>query len=353
MIRSLSISLLILFLFSCRDKEEAKEKPNAVRINKISEVISPVSNQKFKRGEPISFRFSTENNQVIDSVQVSFGDSTATFVGDRFKINLHSRKVGKWKFRSKVYMDTVEETHHRTVIILQESAPEKLTYEVLNTYPHDTDDYTQGLLIEDGWLYESTGQKGSSAFKKKTIESGQLEKVVHLSRQYFGEGLALLDDRFYQLTWNEGVVFVYDLEMNEIAQINHSSEAWGLANYNGQLIMTNSTEELVFVDENSFAPVKTISVYDHEGEVSALNELEVIEGMLYANVYQEDYLLKIDMNTGEVLAKIDMSDLLSVEEAKKADVLNGIAYDKNTRRIFVTGKWWPKLFEVRFVPQNP
>jgi glutamine cyclotransferase len=237
-------------------------------------------------------------------------------------------------------------------MVLQEYEPASFTYEVVNTYPHRTTDFTQGLLFKDGYIFESTGQKGESAFLKKELSTGKVIQAVNLSNEYFGEGLALLNNQFFQLTWTAGKAFVYNEKMELINTLNYSTEGWGLAAMDNQLIMSIGTEEILFVEPTSFATLRSLEVYDNEDKVDSLNELEVIDNTLYANIWQSNTIIAVDLESGEVLSTIDLSGLLSAEESEDAGVLNGIAYDSENDRIFVTGKDWPKLFEVKFIPKN-
>lgn len=352
MIRISYVIIAFIFIAACSDNKEATEKPASPRIKKYSSVESPSQNQVFTRGTSISVSLATKEEFPIDSIQVTVGDQTSVFTSQTFEVNVPSRKVGSWRLQLKAFSGNNSETHHRKVIILPENEPEQLTYTIQNTYPHSTDDYTQGLLIKDGILYESTGQRGESAFKKKNLTTGEDINTINLASNLFGEGLALLNGEFYQLTWTSGQGFVYNENMEQVRTFNYQVEGWGLSTLGDQLVMTDETEKLYFMEPQSFTIQRELEVYDNNGKVDALNELEVIDGLIYANVYQEDFIVVIDPETGEVLQKIDLSGLLTPEEAAKADVLNGIAYDASTKSIYVTGKWWPKLFEVTFQPKT-
>ncbi|MEP1118670.1 glutaminyl-peptide cyclotransferase [Ekhidna sp.] len=342
----------MLLLISCGDSKDEAKSPTSPRIRKATNIESPTQNQNFTRGNQISISVKTADDFVVDSVQVSVDEQVNSFTGVNFQFSLESRKVGTHRLLIKVFGSGKSETHYRKVIILSETAPEELTYEIQNTYPHDTEDYTQGLLIKDDFLYESTGQKGRSTFKKKDLKTGETLKVVNLSSDFFGEGLSLINDEFYQLTWTAGQGFVYDMNMEQVRTFNYQVEGWGLATLNSELVLTDETEKIYFVDPASFTIQRELQVYDNTGKIDALNELEVIDGLIYANVYQEDYIVVIDPDTGEVLQKIDLSGMLSESDSDGVDVLNGIAQDPETGRIYVTGKLWPKLFEVTFQPKT-
>lgn len=348
----LSYAILFLLIFvSCKQGKEETEKDSSPRIRKNTSIEQPSQNQVFVRGTLIDVSVATNEGFPIDSIEVSIDDKSYTFKTTSFQLTIPDRRVGTRRLVTKAYSGEKSETHFRKVVIHPENAPEELTYQIKNTYPHDTDDYTQGLLIRDGVLYESTGQRGSSTFKKKNLTTGETLKVVNLAADLFGEGLATINGEFYQLTWTSGQGFVYNADMEQIRTFNYQLEGWGLATLGDQLVMTDETEKLYFVDPTSFTIQRELEVFDNSGKIDALNELEVIDGLIYANVYQEDFIVVVDPETGEVLKKIDFTGILSKEEAQSADVLNGIAYDADSDRIYITGKWWPKLFEVTFQPK--
>ncbi|NQZ78072.1 MAG: glutaminyl-peptide cyclotransferase [Ekhidna sp.] len=344
--------LLAALLLSCAENKEESKRPTSPRIKKFSSIASPMQNQNFVRGDLISISLNTDEEFPIDSIQVVLGDEKLSFDTNSFEILLPNRKVGSWQLRIKAFSGSKSETHYRKVIVLPENTPEEYSYTVEKTIPHNTEDYTQGLLIKDGFLYESTGQRGESTFKKKNLETGEDIQVVSLSSDLFGEGLAVINNEFYQLTWTSGVGFVYNAEMQQTRTFNYQLEGWGLTTLGEQLILTDESEKLYFIEPQSFTILSELEVYDNQGKVDAINELEIIDGLIYANVYQEDFIVVIDPETGEVLRRIDMSGLLTDEERKKADVLNGIAVDNSTKKIYVTGKWWPSLFEVTFQPNS-
>ena len=351
MIRLSYVIFVFLIFAGCKEGKEESKKTSSPRIRKNTTVVLPKQNQTFTRGTSINVSLQSSEGFTIDSVQVTIGDTSSVFKTANFDVTIPSRRVGSWRLLIKVFSGASSETHYRTVLILPENAPEELSYQVINTYPHATEDYTQGLLIKEGYLYESTGQRGKSTFKKKNIKTGETIKVVNLAADLFGEGLSEINEEFYQITWTSGKGFVYNKEMEQVRTFNYQMEGWGLTTLGKELVLTDETEKLYFIDPASFTIQRELEVYDHKGKVEALNELEAIDGMIYANVYQEDYIVVINPETGEVVQRIDFSGILTPEEAQRADVLNGIAYDKDAGKIYVTGKWWPKLFEVTFQPK--
>lgn len=232
-------------------------------------------------------------------------------------------------------------------------------YEIVNTYPHDPTAFTQGLEFHDGVLYEGTGgKKGDdffSSLRKVDLTTGKVLQQHDLGREYFGEGITILGDKIFQLTWREMTAFEYDLNTFKLLrELRYSGEGWGLTNDGTQLIMSDGTHVIRFVNPADFKTVRTIVVNDEKGRpMMELNELEFIKGEIWANVWQSGWILRIDPSDGKLLGRIDLNILVNDEQKKnnKADVLNGIAYDETGDRLFVTGKNWRRLFEIKVKPK--
>ncbi|MBU7015364.1 MAG: glutaminyl-peptide cyclotransferase [Theionarchaea archaeon] len=225
------------------------------------------------------------------------------------------------------------------------------TYQVVSVYPHDPGAFTQGLVYNGAFLYEGTGLTGRSSLRKVDLESGSVLKIRELEPNLFGEGITLYGDRIVQITWQSQRGFMYDKDSFELLEeFTYPTEGWGLT-FDGQyLVMSDGTAVLHFLDPETYQEVKNIEVHDGSGPVTALNELEFVKGRIYANVWLTDTILIIDPETGEVEGWIDLQGLLSSQGfTQQADVLNGIAYDAEGDRLFVTGKLWPYLFEIKLV----
>jgi glutaminyl-peptide cyclotransferase len=220
--------------------------------------------------------------------------------------------------------------------------------EVLRSFPHDPEAYTQGLLLHEGRFYESTGLVGRSTLRRVVPATGFVEWRFTLAGNLFGEGLALVGNRFIQLTWQNQVAMIYDLDFNRAGTFDYQGEGWGLCYDGTKLVMSDGSATLFFRDPQTFAVRGQVTVTRGGSAVSRLNELECVGKLVYANVYQTDTIVRIDSASGQVLTTIDASGLLTAAEATGTDVLNGIAFDDATRHFFLTGKLWPKLFEVRF-----
>lgn len=229
------------------------------------------------------------------------------------------------------------------------------TYEVVHAYPHDPGAFTQGLFFADGALYESTGLQGQSSVRKLRLETGEVLRKVDLPGDVFGEGSTAWGKRLITLTWQSQVGFVLDLDSFEVTQrFSYTGEGWGLTHDTKQLIMSDGSAELRFLDPQTLKEVRRLPVTAAGQPVERLNELEWVDGAILANIWQTDRIARIDPKTGHVTAWIDLTGLLPMPYRKKdyTDVLNGIAYDAKTRRLVVTGKRWPKLFEIRLVKKD-
>jgi len=225
------------------------------------------------------------------------------------------------------------------------------TYQIVNVYPHDPNAFTQGLVFEDGFLYEGTGLHGSSSVRKVELETGAIVQLYELPPHYFGEGITIFDDKIIQLTWQSRVGFVYDKDTFELVQeFTYPTEGWGITHDGTSLIMSDGTATLYYLDPETFAEISRITVRDKGVLVSNLNELEYVQGEIYANVWQTDWIARIAPDTGDVDGWIYLEGLLPLEGSHRVDVLNGIAYDAEHDRLFVTGKLWPKLFEIELIP---
>jgi len=229
---------------------------------------------------------------------------------------------------------------------------QRFGYEVVNTYPHEITSFTQGLLYHDGFVFEGTGKNGLSKLSKINLEDAAVLMSKSLSRRYFGEGIEIVDDKIFQLTWQSHIVFVYEKDsFEQIATHYNATQGWGLA-YNGEeLILSDGSNNLQFMDPETFAPLRKISVEINGNPINSLNELEYINGEIWANVWQSDFILRIDPATGAVNSIVDLTGLSDQTQLGSNEaVLNGIAWDAEQERLFVTGKHWANLFEIKLVP---
>jgi glutaminyl-peptide cyclotransferase len=223
-----------------------------------------------------------------------------------------------------------------------------LKHEVVRSYPHDRGAFTQGMFYLDGQLWEGTGLEGRSSIRRVELTTGKVLQMELQGSQYFGEGLAALGNELFQLTWKNGLMFVYDKATFKLTKaIRYTGEGWGLTTDGQVLIKSDGSSALHFIDPKDGHEVRTLRVTDGGREIAALNELEYIKGEIWANVWQSNRIARIDPKTGRVTSWLSFTGILNAQEAAGTDVLNGIAYDSATGRIFITGKLWPKLFEIR------
>lgn len=235
------------------------------------------------------------------------------------------------------------------------------TFQVVNTFRHDPKAFTEGLFFHNGFLYESTGEKGASSLRKVELESGKVVQKFDLPRDSFGEGIAMFNDKIYQLTWQEGLARVFDANNFQLVkQFNYAGEGWGMTHDAQNLIMSDGTHVIRFVDPETFQTVRTIAVFDEAGKpLMNLNELELIKGELWANIWHSEginkpnHIARLDPQTGKLLGWINLEGISSDDvERNEENTLNGIAYDEANDRIFVTGKDWKKLFEIKVKPKE-
>lgn len=226
--------------------------------------------------------------------------------------------------------------------------PAEYTFTVVGAFPHDVSAYTQGLAFHDGFLYEGTGLNGRSSLRKANLETGAVVQRVDLPSEFFGEGITIQGGKVFQLTWKSHICLVYDLSFHHLRQFSYPGEGWGLAASSGELFMSDGTSEIRVLAPDTFREKRRIKVRDGSKPIDQLNELEFVEGQIFANVWHSNRVARISPETGTVLGWIDLAGLLSpVYHLEPEAVLNGIAYDRISKRLFVTGKLWPKVFEIR------
>ena len=227
------------------------------------------------------------------------------------------------------------------------------TYFIINTYPHDTSAFTEGLVYSGGFLYESTGLNGASSLRREDLTSGKVLQEYFLPEQYFGEGIAIVNNEIIQLTWQSHIGFIYDkTTFALLGNFSYPTEGWGLT-YNGkQLIMSDGTDNLYFLDPTTFQQTGQIQVHDGKTPIVNINSLDYINGNVYANIWLTNNIAIINPETGQVKAWIDLTGLPGANNSNPEAVLNGIAYDQQNNRLFVTGKEWPSLYQIKLVPQT-
>jgi len=342
---NLILILLSLLLFSCSDKYKF-ELASPKKINVIQEL-------------KVSLR--DKNDNPIDSVQFSLdGKKIKSAANFKTSIAVDNYKLGKHHISALVFYADKTKKITNTVYFLADKAPVVYDFKIINEYPHDKQAYTQGLEFHDGFLYESTGQRGNSSLRKVELETGKVIQKIDLEKQYFGEGMTKFGNEIFMLTWQRGIGFVFDFETFEqkgTFKYKNSIQGWGLTNDGEHLIKTDGTEQIWFLNTKTQAEEYHIEAYTNKRKVEHLNELEYIDGKIYANVYQQNSILIVNPKNGKIEGVADLNGLkVEMEKTQKLvpqdEVLNGIAYDSETKRLFVTGKRWEKLFEIELIKKE-
>jgi len=330
--------------------------------------ISPEAGNTYKSGDKIAVQAHYTGVKpdsivyLVDSVRIaSRKDSTP------ISLITDTMALGPRVITAKIFQGGKNQDVSTNIVLLPAKAPAAYTFKVIKVFPHDTSCYTEGLLYQDGFLYESGGgylippagqvKDGQSSLRKVDLNTGKVLQKVALDPKVFGEGISIVGDKIIQLTYHEKVGYVYDKNTFKLLKTfnnNVGVEGWGMCFDGKKLYMDDSTNRIWFLDKDDYHQIGFIDVYDDKGAVNSVNELEYIDGKLYANIWQTNNIIVIDPKTGAVLERIDLSKLYPEDQRNpNADVLNGIAYDAQNKRIFITGKRWNKLFQVEFRPLAP
>ena len=305
-------------------------------------------NNTFSNNETLALSLQNPKNQTIDSIVFKLDNKK---IGE--SSSLIDFKLGKQIIEAVVYFNNEYQSVFQNIIILNNETPKIFTYKIINEYPHDITSYTQGLEFYNDTLYESTGQYKESKLRKVDYKTGSILKNINLADDYFGEGLTILNNNIYQLTWQKGIGFIYDInsfEKTNSFKYGKSKEGWGLCNDSNVIYKSDGSEDIWILNPETLIEQEYIQVYTNKGPIKEINELEWINGKIYANRYQKDGVAIINPKNGAVIGVIDFSPLKKlVKQHQGLDVLNGIAYNPKTKTVFVTGKRWDKLFEIEII----
>lgn len=343
---------------SDKDSNTRLQQSRNTRTEPSGRIISPSDGEVFSTGDIIEILVSLDEDAGgISSSELMVGKENVSFSGDIPGViywDSSGQPVGNRRLRLIVeFEDENQDIYSLSIVLKSDIVPDVYTYRIINSYPHDMRAFTQGLIFESGYLYESTGQYGRSTLRKVDLETGRILRSLNLDRELFGEGLCIHDDKLYQLTWKSRVGFIYDKEtFNVLRKVAYESEGWGLTSDGQNLLKSDGSNYIYVLEPQYFSETDRIEVYDNEGRVGNLNELEFIDGKIYANVFSTDEIVIIERETGKVTGIIDLTGLLDRQyRHPDLDVLNGIAYDSENDRLFVTGKNWPRLFEIETMPE--
>jgi glutamine cyclotransferase len=345
--RRLTFLFLVLLIYSCSGCKPDKPKSTKGKVD----CRMTLDKNKLINGDTIHFDISSKEQAIISKVFAIDGE----IIEYKKDFEISGLTLGKHKLSSEAtFADGKSCSKYLFIEVVSDFMPEQMGYEVLNSYPHDNMSYTQGLEFHNGLIYEGTGQYGFSYIHNYNLFDQKSVSRVDLSKDLFGEGITIFEDKIFQLTYRRQKALIYDLETFEkLKEYNYKGMGWGLCNDGQNLVMTNGSNELIYRDPYTFEIIKNMYVYDNISKVDSLNELEYVNGFIYAYIYQQNFIVKIDPKSGKVLERIDMTGILNPKDVtSRIDVLNGIAYHPERESFYVTGKFWPKLFEVKFVPKK-
>lgn len=333
--------LLIPAIFSC-NKEKKAETAVVQKIPVASTIKS-----RYKIGDSIAIGFS----EPIMRIEVKWNDQVVPGtkqIGDSVYVRAESEKTG-WKriivSGTKKSKETFSDT--LSVELISDIVPKNLSYTVLSSFPHQKTSFTEGLEFYQGELYESTGENGKSLLMKVDLKTGATIKEIPLSDQYFGEGMTIVNDKIYQLTWTTGIGFRYNMDFTLDKTFNYYTQGWGMTHHDSTIIMGDGSNKLYFFN-TEFQKTGEVEIYDDKGPVLKINELEYVDGYVFANIWETDRIVQIDLTSGKVVANLDMKKIIPADvDQTGSSVLNGIAYQPFEKAFYITGKNWPTLFKVR------
>ncbi|GGG43333.1 glutaminyl-peptide cyclotransferase [Bizionia arctica] len=336
----LTIIFLGSFFLSCGSNSAQKKNDISIKTNAEGHAIT--------YDKPLELEISNPKNHEISSLEFKFDGKSVSK-----QLDLNTFKLGDHLIEATFNLGGDTETISQNITILNNQTPKVYSYKIINEYPHDITSYTQGLEFYNGELYESTGQYQESKLRKVDYKTGAVLKNINLDDEFFGEGLTVLNDNIYQLTWKKGTGFVYDVDTFEKTgsfKYGDSKEGWGICNDGKLLYKSDGTEKIWTLNPETLAEEGYIQAYHNKGKVVELNELEWVDGKIYANRYNKNGVAIINPKNGAVEGVIDFTPLRKmVTQHPKLNVLNGIAYNPDTKTFFITGKHWDKLFEVEII----
>jgi glutamine cyclotransferase len=336
-----TIIFLSTFLISCTEEEKD--------VNKLFSLETSAKKDKISFGKTVMFSIINKKNHEITNLSYFVNDVKI----DAPKFRFDSGKLGTKTLKTTFNYNNDIVILKKQIEVLAQNKPKVLNFEIINEYPHDIKAYTQGLEFYNGELYESTGQRGTSTLRKVDYKTGEVVRKIDLDPKHFGEGLTVLNDEIYQLTWESRVGFVYnptDFTKTKTFNYKKSNQGWGICNDGKTLYKSDGTEKIWTLNPETLEEEDYIQIYNNSSRINSVNELEWIDGKIYANIYQRNGIAIINPTNGAVEAVVNCNSLRKkVTQHGKLDVLNGIAFNPDTKTIFVTGKNWDKLFEIKLI----
>lgn len=355
--------ILIFIVASCNNKSVQEKQTNKTTHKQVNNknlteykitLNTTMDNNTYTIGDTININFNSDAKTNPDSVKLFVDNKNInTFINNQpLCWNTENSRVGNINMNFTFYWgDSIQQTKGLRIILKSDIEPKKYTYKIIQTWKHNEKAYTQGLEFNNGILYEGTGQYGESMLTKIDLEKSNIIESINLPADVFGEGITIIDDKIYQLTWKSSIGYVYNKKtLNKLYDFNYPTDGWGLTNNGKELIMSDGTENIYFLDKEYFSEIRRIQVFDNNGLIKNLNELEIINGLVYANIYGTYKIIAFNPETGKVMKEIDLTGIEKNEKNQtKIDVLNGIAFDKNKDKLIVTGKWWSKFYQIKLI----
>ncbi len=352
------IYFVITVLIGCNSNttttHAVKNKPKNKKKHIVDIKLTSDKDKTITIGDEMVFTYVIKKMPSPDSIKLSVDFvHYKMFVADE-KINWKTKKysTGNKQLLFTFYWgDTLSVSRGKYFELLSDIEPDFYTFKIINKWKHNNKSYTQGLEFFDGFLYEGTGNYGESMLYKIDIDKNEIVQSLNLPKEVFGEGITIINGKIYQLTWRSNTGYAYDKNtLNKLYEFNYPTEGWGLTNNGKELIMSDGSENIYFLDTEFIQETHKLQVYDNNGPKKNLNELEYIDGLIYANVYGTEEIVVFESETGKVVKRIDLTGILNKNDIKAPiDVLNGIAWDSIKKRLIVTGKWWPYFYEIELV----
>lgn len=353
------LTLSFLMLLACNSESEHTTEKKGKKIETRTETQKRVlleaefsdSGKTYRTGDIISVNLNFVDSLPVEFYTVAINAKTTDTLSvsqNFYEWDTSDAKTGENLLSFEIQAETYKSKAELKTVLLSDIKPKDHRYEVVNVFPHDRQAYTQGLFYKDDYLYEATGLRGESSVRKVNLKSGEVIRSFSVPSEIFGEGITYYDDKIVQISWDSGRGFVYRFsDFKLLQEFRYAGEGWGLEHNNNRLYMTDGSHKIRLLNDQTYSLAETLEVYDDKGPVKYLNELEFIKGKLWANIYRHEKIAIIDPETGKVEGYINLKRLLPMNDyTSQTDVLNGIAYDAQNDRIFVTGKKWPKLFEI-------
>jgi glutamine cyclotransferase len=350
-----SLLFVLTFFLNCTQSSSHSRKP-------VTAIQIEPAKKSLRLGEELKINFQTKLKEgKLDKIELSIDGKviqTSQSLTNSLVVKTLDFGVGKHIVRSSVYrQDGISGDNYEEFYVLSNTKPTKYSYQIVAEYAHDMNFFTQGFEFHNNMLYEGTGQEGTSAIYRHDLKNAKTQTIYKLENKYFAEGITILNNKIYQLTYKNRIGFVYDLSSAKLLNTwkYNSNEGWGLTNDGQSLIMSDGTEKIYFINPDTYREERYIQVSNDLNIIKNINELEYIKGDIWANIWQSEMIVIIDPQTGKVKGEIDLTGLSGTilqNQREQLDVLNGIAWNQVTDKIYVTGKLWPKIFEIKIIKRD-